>query len=143
MAGAPKAAAGLAATILAAEDLDHHDETIPEWDGVTVRVRSLTGTERDAYEAKLTAVKRSGNTVDMEMRLADYRAKFLVKCLVDPATDKRIFTDDQAQQLGRKSSAVIERLFKIAKRVSGLSEGAEEEALGNSGTAPSGGSTTD
>ena len=42
------------AAILAAEDLKTETVAVPEWGG-EVRVRTLTGTERDAFESGLVA----------------------------------------------------------------------------------------
>lgn len=134
--------AGLKDSILSAEDIEHEDHDVPEW-GVKVRVQAMTGTQRDSFEAKMVAVRKGQDGPDVELRLADFRSRVLVKCLADPETGKRIFEDKDAQQLGRKSGAVIDRLFDVAKRVSGMDEGSVETARGNSGTAQSGGSTTD
>jgi hypothetical protein len=127
--------------ILGAEDIDFEDHDVPEW-GVKVRVRGMSGTDRDSFEAKMVAV-RKGAGQEVELRLNDFRSKVLVKCLVDPETGKRVFDDNDAHQLGAKSGAVIDRLFDVAKRLSGMDDDAEEEARGNSETGPSDGSTTD
>jgi len=132
----------LAEQILAAEDIPHEDVEVPEW-GVTVQVRGLSGIDRDAYEAKMAAVRRSpAGEAEVELRLANYRAKLLVKVLHDPETGERLFDDKAAQQLGAKNARTIERLFDTARRLSGMDDKAVETARGNSGTAPSGGSTT-
>lgn len=142
MTAAKGKATGLKQIILDADDLAHEDLEVPEW-GVTVRIRGLSGTDRDRYEAQQVAVRRAGNSAELELRLADYRSKLVVRCLVDPATDERIFADGDAPALGRKSGLVIDRLFEIARRLSGMDDNAEAAARGNSGTAQSGGSTTD
>lgn len=131
-------------TILAADDLTYEDHPVPEW-GVKVRVHGLTGTDRDAYEAKAVATRKGGT--DIELRLQDFRSKLLVKCLYefDPKTGKtgeRIFDDKEASKLGAKSGVVIDRLFDVARRLSGMSPEALADARGNSGTARSGGSTS-
>lgn len=132
----------LKSLILTSEDIDFEDHDVPEW-GVKVRVRGMSGTDRDSFEAKMVAVRKGGTGQEVELRLNDFRSKVLVKCLVDPENGRRIFDDKEAAQLGGKSGAVIDRLFDIAKRLSGMDEDAEEEARGNSGTDPSDGSTTD
>jgi hypothetical protein len=114
--------------ILKAEDIPHEDVEVPEW-GVTVRVQGLTGTERDAYEAKMIALKQGGQ--DIELRLSDFRSKLVVRCLVDPETGERVFGDKDVAKLGGKSAQVILRLFDVARQLSGLTERAVEEAKGN------------
>jgi hypothetical protein len=130
--------------ILAADDLTFEDHQVPEWGGATVRVQAMTGTDRDAFEAKMVALKKGGqnDAKAVELRLTNFRSKVLVKCLHDPETGERVFEDNEAHKLGGKNAAVLDRLFDVAKRLSGMDEKAVEEAEGNSGTAPSGGSTS-
>jgi hypothetical protein len=130
---------GLKDQIIGAEDLSHEDVDVPEWD-VMVRVRGLSGTDRDAYEAKAVAVRKGGQ--DVELRLQDFRSRLLVKCLYDPKTDERVFDDNDIKALGAKSGVVIERLFNVARRLSGMDNESLEEARGNSKAAPSGSSTS-
>lgn len=126
--------------ILAADDIEHDDVPVPEW-GVKVRVRGLTGTERDAYEARAVALRNAGQ--DIELRLSDFRARLVVKCLYDPETNERIFADSEVSALGAKSAVVLERLFKIAQRLSGMDADALARAEGNSGDDQSDSSTSD
>lgn len=131
---------GIKDAILAASDLPFEDVDVPEWH-VKVRVRGLTGTDRDAYEARAVAVRRGGQ--DIELRLADFRSRLLVKCLFDPDSDERIFADNEVRGLGAKSGAVIERLFDVARRMSGMDQSSADAAEGNSVAAQSGSSTSD
>ncbi|MGH7341913.1 MAG: hypothetical protein ACREKH_15590 [Candidatus Rokuibacteriota bacterium] len=133
-------AAGLKAQILAADDRPFTDEDVPEW-GVKLRVRGLSGTERDAYEAKAVALKQGGQ--DIELRLANFRSRLLVKCLFDPETDERIFEDNEVNALGGKAGNVIDRLFDVAQAMSGMDSGAAARAEGNSESDPSDSSTID
>lgn len=110
-----------AAQIEAADDRKHEDVYVEEWGG-EVRVIGLSGTDRDAYEA--TFVDAKGKPAIQ--RLRNVRAKLLVKCLVDE-DGKRLFTDDKAQVLGAKNGAVVDRLFDVARRLSGIGQGAVEE----------------
>jgi len=118
-------AKNLKSRILAAEDRPFEDLDVPEW-GVKVRLRGMSGTDRDAWEAKAVALKRGGQ--DVELSLADWRSRLVTKCLFDPETDERIFTDGEVSKLGAKAATVIERLFGLARRLSGLDDDAEEEA---------------
>lgn len=110
-----------AAEIEAVDDRKYEDVPVPEWGG-TVRVIGLTGTDRDAYEASFVDAKGK----PAAQRLRNIRAKLLVKCLVGE-DGKRLFTDDKAQVLGAKNGAVVDRLFDVARRLSGIGQGAVEE----------------
>jgi hypothetical protein len=97
--------------ILAADDLISETVTIPEWDNVKVRVRSLTGGE----VADLVKNSGVGKTLDP----GSYSELLLAAALRDPETNERIFTDDEASELSKKSAAVFMRLVEIAQ---GLNE---------------------
>lgn len=121
--------------ILSADDRATEDVPVPEWNG-TVRVMALSGTDRDAYESAMVDARRNGNAT---VRLHNFRAKLVVKCLVD-AEGKRLFEDKQVTALAEKSGAVLDRLFDVARRLSGMNEKAVEEAAGNSESGQSGNS---
>lgn len=122
--------------ILQADDSQYRDVDVPEWNG-TVRVRALTGKERDAYEASCMQErpamdaqgKRIRGQMEMHRSLLNIRAKLVVRALVD-ADGNRLFKDQDAQALGEKSGAVLDRLFDVAAELSGLTE-EDVEALEN------------
>lgn len=129
----------------AATGLKFEDVDVPEW-GVKVRVREITGTDRDAYEAKAIALRNAGQ--DVELRLANFRSRLVVLCLFDPESDERIYDDasiadgSAVRELGASGATVIQRLFKVAQRLSGMDSDALGRAEGNSESGPSDGSTT-
>lgn len=102
--------------ILAADDHEYEVVPCPEWGG-EVRLRSLTGAERDAYEQSL--VQTRGKSREMNLRNA--RAKLVALCAVDE-DGKRLFTDADVNALGKKNAKPLDRLFDVARRLSGLSE---------------------
>jgi hypothetical protein len=102
------------AAILGASDLPTQDVHVPEWGG-DVRVRGLTGTERDAFEA--TIAQRKGK--DVKMNLQNVRARLVSLSTVDE-NGERLFSDADVVALGGKSAAALERVFTVAMRLSGL-----------------------
>ena len=113
--------------ILLADDLPTEDVRIPEWEKkggpeAWVRVRGLTGRERDKYEVSITI----GKGKDQTMNVRNARAKLLVMCIVDE-TGQKIFNEADISALGEKSAAGLERLFDVATRLSGLSKRDVEE----------------
>jgi hypothetical protein len=112
--------------ILAADDLPREPLVVPEWSGKTVFIRTLSGTERDAFEA--SNVKQKGRTA--EFSRANLRARLAVLVVCD-SEGKRIFGDDDASALGRKSGAALDRIFDVANRLNRLSEQAAEDAEKN------------
>ena len=128
----------LKAAILAADDRPFQDHDVPEW-GVKVRVRGLSGSERDAYEAQVIKLRQGQ---DIELQLGNFRARLVIRCLLDPETDERIFEDKEVEALGAKSGLVLDRLFDVCQELSGMTEGAVARAEGNFGVVPSDASTT-
>lgn len=129
----PTPANGLlsAAEILNADDIPTEEVEVPEWHG-RVRVRGLSGSERDSFEESL--LEKKGKT--REVRFLNLRAKLCALTMVD-AGGKRIFTDAQVEALGRKSAAALSRVFTVAQRLSGLSDDDVEELAGELGKGPS------
>jgi hypothetical protein len=126
-----------AASILDLPDLTSEEVEVPEW-GFRLRVRSLTGTERDAFEASLLQTRGK----DREINLRNMRAK-LVAQSVRKADDSRVFSDAQVEALGRKNAAALQRVFRVAQRLSGLAEDEVEELTRELGEDPSVGSGSD
>ncbi|WP_461367541.1 hypothetical protein [Candidatus Darwinibacter acetoxidans] len=112
--------------ILQAEDLPCELVEVPEWSG-SVYVRALTGIERDAFEQSV--VEQKGKSTKMNLR--NIRAKLVALTAVDEE-GKRLFTDDDAALLGKKSAAALDRVFDVAQRLSGLRQEDVEELAGNS-----------
>lgn len=107
-----------AESILGVDDQVIEKVETPEWGaGSFVYVRRLTGLERDEFEDSCV----SGAGKDRKVSLRNLRARLLVKALCR-ADGSRLFTDAQAIQLGCKSGAVLDRLFAVAQRLSGLSQ---------------------
>lgn len=116
--------------ILGADDIQTRTVDVPEWGG-KVKVRGLSGAERDAWEVAVGEGGPRGKR--------NARAKLIVRCLVDD-DGNRLFGDEEAGALGKKSGSAIARLFNVACELSGIGQDAEEEAEGNSDAAPSGAS---
>ena len=123
--------------ILQAEDLPTEDVEVEEWGGA-VRVRALTGAERDAFEQSI--VEQRGKSTRVNMR--NIRAKLVALTVVD-GDGKRLFSDKDAELLGKKSAVALNRVFEIAQKLSGLSPEDMEELSGNSEEGQSDGFTFD
>ena len=111
--------------ILQINDLLTEEVYVPEW-GAWIRVRALTGAERDAFEQSI--VEQRGK--DTRMNLRNIRAKLVAMCVVDEEGN-RVFRDEDAELLGKKSAAALNRLFEVAQRLSGLRPEDVEELAGN------------
>jgi hypothetical protein len=122
--------------ILQADDLEYEELEVPEWGG-TVRIRALSGKERDAYEASM----RQQRGKEFIANLANIRAKLVVKCVVGE-DGERLFTDQDAPAVGEKSAAALDRIFEVCARLSRLSDEDVDELAGKSADDQNGDSTS-
>lgn len=111
------------AQIITAQDLKTEVVNIPEWGG-DVKVRSITAKERDEFEKQLI----SGEESD----LVNIRAKFVASIVVDPETDKLMFSKLDLTDLGKKSASAIDRIFEVGQKLAGLKKEDMEEMVKNS-----------
>lgn len=108
--------------ILAAQDLASEEISVPEWGG-TVRVRMMTGAERDALGATLLGA-------DKKVDMSQYRIRLLAACLVDEA-GQPLFGPDEVGLLGAKSGVALDRVYRVAERLNDVGAGAVEATQGN------------
>jgi hypothetical protein len=102
--------------IFEADDINYDEVPCPEWGG-TVRLRSIRGTQRDAYEQSVI----THNGADRKVNLRNARAKLIVLCAVD-GEGRPLFTADDVNRLGGKNAAPIDRLFDACRKLAGMSE---------------------
>lgn len=126
--------------ILRAKDITTERMDVPEWGGEVI-VIGLTGRERDDFEASIT--RKKGKKTDVNY--TNMRARLVSLSLVDEE-GRRMFSPEDISTLGQKSAAALDRIFDVARRLSGLSteDVADlEEAEGNSETTTSEDSPSD
>ena len=123
--------------ILAAPSRDYAEVAVPEWGGV-VRVRSLTGTERDAFESSLT-VTRGGK---QKTNTANFRARLVALCIVDE-DDNLLFNQADVVQLGLKSVSALQRVFDKCNEMNNISEDDIDELTSDFGGGAAAASTSD
>jgi len=109
--------------ILAAQDLRYEVVPVPEWGG-EVRVRSMSGAERDAYEQSLL----KSRSADAAANLRNVRARLCAYSLVGE-DGALLFSEAEIEALGAKSVAALDRVFAVAARLSAMGE-AEVASLG-------------
>jgi len=103
--------------ILEKKDSKFEDVVVPEWDGETVRIKCMTGAERDEYEALLYDFNESG----VKMKRDNLRTKLVIFTAVDENME-RLFTVKDIEELGKKSAKAIDRLHAVAQRLNALSK---------------------
>lgn len=107
--------------IRAASDLPREMVQVPEWGGF-LYVRTMTGTERDAWETGLSKGKH--------VNLDKVRAKLAVAVACD-ADGKPMFDASDVDWLSEKSAAALQRIFAAASKLNCLSSSDVEELAKN------------
>ena len=107
--------------ILGADDQPRERVEVPEWKG-HVFVRSMSGAERDSWEASLVAAGEGRN-------LANARARLAVLCTVDEQGN-RLFSAEDADVLGKKAAKPLDRIFRAAMRLNARTKEEVEKVVG-------------
>lgn len=111
--------------ILSANDLARESLTVPEWGG-DVWVRTLTAAERDTWEQQVR------DQTDDSGAVGQRRLKSMLAVLTVVDNDgARLFADDDVEALDEKSAAAVDRIWQVACRLNGLTDGDVEELAGN------------
>lgn len=108
--------------ILSASDIKSELVNVPEWGG-DVMVFGMSGSQRDEFEGSIVEMKGKSQILHMQ----NIRAKLCSLCIRDE-DGRRMFDNDEVDQLGAKSSQALQRVFEVAQRLSGLTP-ADVESL--------------
>jgi len=124
--------------ILQANDLPRERVPVPEWGG-ELFVRTMTGSERDAFESESVIFESKGRTAPNMDALNQTRARLCARTICDEQ-GQRLFSDADVAALGAKSSAALDRVYEAASRLNKISTQDVEELAKNSASAPGGAS---
>ena len=111
------------AEILAADDAKFAEVDVPEWGG-KVRVRTISGTERDQFEEFASQANKGGRKFGVR--------GFLAALVICDESGKRVFDTKDIEALGNKNQKPLDRVWDVASSLNGLSEAAVEDAAKNS-----------
>lgn len=125
-----------AESILCAKDLDTAEVEVPEWGG-TVRVRKLSGSDRELYDQEIHNIQQRVNRgarnrrgdIELDIQFHAHKARVLLAWLtICDENGERIFTtEEHRKQLAGKSAEALERVYQCAARLSGLLAEDEDE----------------
>jgi len=99
--------------ILANKTLESELVSVPEWGG-EVRVRAMTGAERDRLEIACAQRRKAGKSTR-------FRASLAVQTVCDDDL-RPIFVADDAEIIDKMPAAGLGRVADVAMRLSGISE---------------------
>lgn len=106
---------------------------VEEWGG-TVFISEMNGTARDNWDQWI------GGKAEGEM-LENVRARLVVLTAVDK-DGNRLFRDADVESVGGLSAKALQKCFKVAQQINGLTDDDLEDAKKNSETGPKGSSTS-
>ena len=100
-------------------------------------VRGMTGTERDQWEQWCLFKRKNSKTETVE----NFRASLVVRTVCDEG-GVRLFTDTDLAAVGGMPGALLDKLYEIGARLSGVSNDDAEKLGKNSESDQSDGSTS-
>ena len=139
--GQPDAAALTRTAVLDAADTPIMPLDVPEWGG-RLYLRTMTGTERDAWETEL--VQAAAGT-DQAARIPNLRRvalSLLVRTMCDH-NGRCLFSEADIPEINKKSASVIDKVFEVAQHLNGLTEDDVEGLAKNSPSGRPGNSGSD
>lgn len=110
---------------------------VPELNGKTIYLTGLSATAKGIYQSSL--IQMEGKTRKIKLEHATAR---LLSLTIVTKDRKRLFTDADILALGALRGDVMERLAKIANRLSGMDEEENANLVKNSDAAQSDDSPT-
>lgn len=109
--------------ILHADDREYEEVDVPEWGG-KVMVRSMTGKERDKFEASTVVMKNGQQTPNLE----NLRARLISMCVVTEDRSALLFDSAaDVQVLGNRNTRALQRIFNACQRLNGITDDDIEE----------------
>lgn len=109
--------------ILSAQDIKADEIDIPEWGG-TVRLRQMTGRQRDEFERALSDQAKLGELG------TNMRARIVAATVVDEQ-DNLLFTEADIATLGEKNWRALDRIASTASKLNALTDAAIEDVAKN------------
>lgn len=104
--------------ILEAQDMSFKTVDVPEWGGA-VRLRTMTGRERHAFQGMISRLKNTEEIVEY----------LLATSIVDD-DGKPVFSYDDIKALSEKSARALNRIFAAAISLNGMTKEEVDNAVG-------------
>lgn len=106
-------------SILAFDDIESETVEVPQWGGIKVEVRGMSGKERAGL------MKRA--MVDGELDFERLYPLLIVATVFDPESGDKVFSEKDLNALNEKSGAALEHVGKVAARLSGMNQEAADD----------------
>lgn len=120
-----------------AKDTQIVDVHVPEWGG-KIRLRGLSGKERDDFEA--ASIQQIGNDVRVNKR--NFRARLIAACAINE-DGSPLFDKSDIIHLGQKSARALDRVFSVCLEINGMGQDDVKDLTENLENGQSGSSISD
>ncbi len=115
--------------IVKSKDLKSEIVRVKEW-GIKVgnetidhvKIIELMSNEKSAYESSMMDFQ----TQKVKNEVGDWRTRLVSLTLVDEENN-RLFSDKEIMELGKKSATVMDRVYDVSARLSGMTKTSEDE----------------
>ena len=111
------------ARILGFVDVKKETVVVEEWGGVELEIRGMTGKARARFLRDVVDPDSDEAEVDLEK----FYPALLIATVYDPDTGKPLFEEGDEELINERSSAVLDKLGKIAQHLSGMDKEAVKE----------------
>lgn len=102
-------------------DLKEEPVVIPEWNDVKLIVRELTSRDRNDFLASMSELQEDADGDYHSVPVKDpLRQARLVILSTFEESGERVFQDDDAEWLGGRGASALDRISKVASKLSGL-----------------------
>jgi hypothetical protein len=118
--------------VFSARDIKSERLVVPEWDNVEFEIRGMNGTERGRFLAANS--DNDGKVADP----AKTQVTLIIATTFDPTTGQRVFEEADRDMLLTKSAEALDKVGRVAARLSGLAVDAAKNDSGASGSSTSG-----
>ena len=106
------------------------DVPFPEaGNGAVIPVWGMTPTERTRFEKQFQETSKG---VDRTAIMEEFRERVVAECCRDDDGSKVFAASEDVRRLGASSGALVERLFNVAAKASGITDTDIETAVKNS-----------
>lgn len=127
-------ASELRKSIFEIDDIPEEIVPVPEWGDIKILVRGMTGLSRANF------LKRSTDA-NGEVAFDRFYAELIIATSFDPEDGEKLFEGADREALNAKSGLALERIARVAQRLSGLGATDLEEAKKDSAETTSSAST--
>ena len=100
---------------------------VKEWDG-NAKIIELMSNERDNYEKSIVNFE----TGNLNANVKNFRARLVALTMVNDDNERLYTSEEDIIELGKQPASVIDKLFAVGQRLSGLTKKDEEALLKNS-----------